>query len=75
MKLMIRYISPLLICGLILAHHQYTAVNSGKAGKASPYLSKAQIGKNCAQDKPCEKGFSFFKDVIANILPALKNLN
>ena len=75
MRSMIRYISPLLICGLIMAHHQYTAVNGGKTGKACTYLSKTQTGKNSVQEKPCEKSFSFFKDVIANILPALKNLN
>jgi len=58
-----------------MAHHQYTAVNGGKAGKPCTYLSKTQPGKNCLQGDPDKKGFSFFKDVIANILPALKNLN
>jgi hypothetical protein len=58
-----------------MAHRQYTAVNGGKTGKACAYLSKTQTAKNNLQDKSCEKGFSFFKDVIANILPALKNLN
>jgi hypothetical protein len=75
MRSVIRYVSPLLICGLIMARRQYTAVNVGKAGKACTCLSKTQRGKNSVQEKPSEKGFSFFKDVIANILPALKNLN
>ena len=75
MKSMIRYISPLLICGLIMARHQYIPVNGGKTGRARTYLSKTQTFKNNMQEKPSEKSFSFFKDVIANILPALKNLN
>jgi hypothetical protein len=63
---------PLLICGLMLVHHRYTA---GNGSRMNTYLSKTQTGKNFIQVKPCEKEFSFFKDVIANILPALKNLN
>ena len=74
MKLLIKWISPLLVCGLILtfyieAHlikgtHIKICVNHLKTRSASPALS----------DKMNDENFSFFRDVISNIAPVLKNL-
>jgi hypothetical protein len=41
----------------------------------SCHAAISQPVKEKSQDKPNESGFSFFKDVVPNILPALKNLN
>jgi hypothetical protein len=75
MKLMTRYISLLFICGLMFSfHHNYTYI-IGSTCKAPSYLAKTQPVKEGSACKLSENGFSFFKDVVANILPVLKSLN
>lgn len=74
MKPLKKYISLLLICGLMLPlcdQHAYS--NIGKKNSAPICRGKIQSVKtsDCEAD---EGGFSFFKDVISNITPALKNL-
>jgi hypothetical protein len=44
----------------------------GKVDAACSYSAKSQSIKQCRSEEHC---FSFFKDVIVNILPELKILN
>jgi hypothetical protein len=72
MKILIRYISLLFICGLMFTLcHTYII---GNTCKVRSYPAKGQPVKESPQSKLHENGFSFFKDVIFNIVPALKNL-
>lgn len=74
MKPVNRYISLLLICGLMLPLcDEHTYNNIGKKNSAPTCQEKVQSVKtsDCQTD---EGGFSFFKDVISNMTPALKNL-
>ena len=74
MKPVKRYISLLLICGLMLPlYNKHTYNNIGINGNAQicQEKSKSVSAPDCKTD---ERGFSFFKDVISNIVPALKNL-
>ncbi|MDB5025165.1 MAG: hypothetical protein JWP78_2920 [Mucilaginibacter sp.] len=72
---LIRYISLLLICGLMLFFYFNAANTAGNSSKTHCCLTKIRPVKKSLQNKLDENGFSFFKDVIANILPALKSLN
>ena len=75
MKPLTRYISLLLICGLMLPLHRNNSRIPVMHVAMRVHLSKdlpCKQSNNCSQN---ENGFSFFKDVIANILPALKNIN
>ena len=75
MKCLTRYISLLLVSGLMLSfYYNYTYI-IGDSCKVCLYQAKTQPVKESLQCKSGENGFSFFKDVIANILPALKSLN
>ena len=73
MKYLIKIISLLLFSGLILPIGQYNA-------RQLPYSKKhfvtvpAGTEMPNAAEKLAEKGFSFFNNVAANILPVLKNL-
>lgn len=70
MKPVNRYISLLLICGLMLPlYDKHTYNNIGKKINAPICREKVQSVKTSD-----EVGFSFFKDVISNMTPALKNL-
>ena len=74
MKPVNRYISLLLICGLMLPlYDNHTYNNIGKKNNAQTCLEKMRSVKesDCKSD---ESGFSFFKDIISNIAPVLKNL-
>lgn len=74
MKPVNRYISLLVICGLMLPlYDKHTYINIGTKNNAHVCQKKMQLVKEsgCNTD---EEGFSFFKDVISNITPALKNL-
>jgi hypothetical protein len=46
----------------------------GNPGKTYPYLTENQSVKKSLQSKLDENSFSFFKDVILNIVPTLKIL-
>ena len=75
MKPVNRYISLLMICGLMLPlYDKHTYNNIGIKNNAPARRGQIQSIKesDCQTD---EGGFSFFKDVISNIAPALKNLN
>jgi hypothetical protein len=73
MKILIRYISLLFICGLMFSlGHTYII---GNTCKVYPNKAKTLPVTENLQSKLNENGFSFFKDVIANILPVLKSLN
>ncbi|HEY9001870.1 MAG TPA: hypothetical protein VIM89_10995 [Mucilaginibacter sp.] len=73
MKPVNRYISLLLICGLMLPLcDKYTYNNVGTKNNAPVCQEKIQSIK----ESDCEAnrgGFSFFKDIISNIAPILKN--
>jgi len=74
MKMPNRYISLLLICGLMLPlYDKHTYNNIGTKSSAPTCREKTQpaTAPDCKTD---EGGFSFFKDIISNIAPALKNL-
>ncbi len=74
MKLLIRYISLLLICGLMFSFcYNYTYI-IGNYCKAH-YKSKVHLVKESQDCNLNNAGFSFFKDVLVNILPVLKSLN
>ena len=74
MKRFIRYISLLLVGGLMLSfYYNYTYIIGGPCTVQS-YVTKSQPVKTTLQCKLGGDGFSFFKDVISNIAPALKNL-
>ena len=73
MKPVNRYISLLLICGLMLPlydKHTYNNIGIKNNGQAC----REKIQSTSADGSTNSVGFSFFKDVIANIAPALKNL-
>jgi hypothetical protein len=74
MKLVNKYISLLLICGLMLPLcDKRTYNNIGEKNNVQACREK----KRPVSDSECksgEPGFSFFKDIISNITPALKNL-
>ena len=72
MKSLNRYISLLLICGLMLPLYG-TYNNMDKKISTPGYQEKVQSAKvsDCKKDKG---RFSFFEDVILNLTPALKNL-
>jgi hypothetical protein len=72
---LIRYISPLLIGGLILTFFYHTSYIKDEIVKADSCLVKTRQAKHAVACKIEEKGFSFFRDVVANIWPALKSLN
>lgn len=75
MKPVNRYISLLLICGLMLPlYHKYSYKNIGMKNNTRERPGKIQPIKEPVC-KTGEGGFSFFKDIIFNIAPALKNLN
>jgi hypothetical protein len=72
MKSVNRYISLLLICGLMLPLYNKRTYNNISKKNSAPIYPKGPLkGANCKSD---ERGFSFFKNVISNIAPALKNL-
>jgi hypothetical protein len=73
MKPVNRYISLLLICGLMLPLYDTHTYNIGMKNNVQICQEKTLSIKesNCNSN---ERGFSFFKDVISNIVPALKNL-
>ena len=73
MKPVNRYISLLMICGLMLPlYDKHTYNNIGIKNNAPARRGEIQSvkGSDCKTD---EEGFSFFKDVISNIVPELKN--
>lgn len=74
MKPLTRNISLLLVCGLMLPLHQNETYIIGK--NSNVHLSQSKpVGISQVSDcRHQQDGFSFFKDVLANILPALKNL-
>jgi hypothetical protein len=74
MKPLTRYISLLLVCGLMLPLHQNDTYIIGKHDNVHTHLSKPVHINQTSDCKPQKEGFSFFKNVIVNILPALKNL-
>jgi hypothetical protein len=75
MKRLTRYIGLLMIGGLMFSFHHHHTYIIGNTCKVCFYQAKTQPVKESVQCKSDENGFSFFKDVIANILPALKSLN
>jgi hypothetical protein len=72
MKASIKYMSLLLIGGLMLVFYFNTISGPETVDGVCSYSAKSQLIKQCRNEEHC---FSFFKDVIANILPALKKLN
>jgi len=75
MKPVNRYISLLLICGLmLLLYDKHTYNNIGIKNNAQACREKVQPVK-ASVCKTEEEGFSFFKDVILNIAPVLRNIN
>lgn len=75
MKPVNRYISQLLICGLMLPlYDKHTYNNIGITNNAPACRGKTDPVKEC-DCKTDEGGFSFFKDVMSNIAPVLKYLN
>lgn len=74
MKPLTRYISLLLVGGLMLSfYYNYTYI-IGDFCKVQSYVAKGQPVKATLQCESGGESFSFFKDVIFNIAPALKNL-
>jgi len=74
MKPVNRYISLLLICGLMLPlydKHTYNNIGIGNNAQACPEKMQPVKVTDCKTD---EEGFSFFKDVISNIAPVLRNI-
>jgi hypothetical protein len=75
MKILIRWISPLLICGLILvSYRDASLIKKGKHVKTCAAPLKDPSACQSLSGKMGEESFSFFRDVISNIAPALKNL-
>ena len=71
MKYLLKFISPLLISGLILPLSQHRDFQASM-------FAKTQAEILAVKDSACriqQNSFSFFNDVLVNILPALKNLN
>jgi hypothetical protein len=52
--------------------HTYNTIGTTTNAQSCPGKIQTINGSDC---KTSEGGFSFFKDVISNIAPALKNLN
>ena len=75
MRSLIRYISPLLISGLVLTFCYHTPYTKDEAVKVDPCLIQTQQAKQVAACNIPENSFSFFRDVITKISPVLKNLN
>jgi hypothetical protein len=73
--LLIRYIGLLIICGLMLPFYRYTIGTTGKMVKKVSNLITTPPVKHRLTGKIHENSFSFFRDVVTNILPVLKNLN
>jgi hypothetical protein len=73
MKSINRYISLLSICRLMLPlYDKHTYNNMGIKDNAHACQEKIQSIKE-SDCETNEEGFSFFKDVISNIAPVLKN--
>jgi hypothetical protein len=72
MKPSTKYISLLFIGGLMLFFYPSKISDPGRIDAPCSHLAKSQTIKQCSSK---ENSFSFFKDVIANILPELKKLN
>jgi hypothetical protein len=70
MRMPSTYISLLLFCGLMLL---FIYCRSNKPAGAHSNMAKMQPARHLIQNKKSESGFSFFRDVISNIAPALKN--
>jgi hypothetical protein len=69
MKMPSTYISLLLFCGLMLF---FIYCRNNKPAKVPRDVTRVQQAKSLTQNKKSETGFSFFRDVISNIAPALK---
>ena len=69
MKMPSTYISLLLFCGLMLL---FLYCHNSKTTAAHSNMVKVQPVRHILQNKKSESGFSFFRDVISNIAPALK---
>ena len=74
MKPMTRYISLLLIGGLMLPLHRNNTCIPGMHVAMRVHLSKDLPCKQSNICRQSENGFSFFKDVITHVLPELKIL-
>ena len=74
MKSLTRYISLLLVCGLMLPLHRNNTYIISTHQIVDVHLSKNIPLKQSNNCKQGENGFSFFKDVVANIIPELKSL-
>jgi hypothetical protein len=73
--LLIRYIGLLIICGLMLPFYRDTINPTGEMVKKVSNLTTTQPVKHSLSGKIYDNSFSFFRDVVTNILPVLKNLN
>jgi hypothetical protein len=69
MKMPSTYISLLLFCGLMLL---FIYCRSNKPARVHPDSTTVQPARRLTQNKKSEAVFSFFRDVISNIAPALK---
>lgn len=74
MKPLTRYISLLLVCGLMLPLHQKDTYIIGEYPNRRVRPPKPAHLSSASDDRYRVEEFSFFKDVLANILPALKHL-
>ncbi len=72
---MIKYISPLFFSGLILVLYLNTHSISTLQADLCARQSKNQCTSKCDACKPRKQSFSFFRDVVANVVPVLKNLH
>ena len=73
MKPVNRYISLLLICGLMLPlYDKHACDNISTTNNTQACPEKIRLAQD-PDSKTNEGGFSFFKDVISNIVPELKN--
>ncbi len=68
------YISLLLLCGFMLLYYNTTHLNNRKLIRKISYPAKTQAVKQSLSARISINSFSFFKDVIGNIAPALKNI-
>jgi hypothetical protein len=69
MKMPSTYISLLLFCGLMLF---FIYCRNNKPHRVHSDMARVQPARHIIQNKKDESGFSFFRDVISNIVPALK---
>ncbi len=69
--LYIRYICLLIFSGLILPFYNST---TARINNTEHYI-QAKVRISNSNNKPGEAHFSIFNDVVANLFPALKNLN